>query len=165
MRLELGSGDRPTPGFVHLDARPDAPDVDIVGDARNLGSDWLDHAHIDARKPTLGNVEEIRATHLLEHFSHLETIDILKHWRSYLQPGGKLYLEVPNLAGHVEAWRAGRSTDAEFVVYLFGGQEYEGNTHRTMFTEATLRAALKAAGFVWIDVRDVGLVLCANARA
>ena len=120
MKLELGSGDRPTPGYVHLDERGDLPDIGIVGDATRL-----DLAGVDPL-----SCEEIRATHLLEHFSHRQTVDLLKHWRTYLKPGGTLYLEVPDLAGHVAAWRRRESTDEMFVEYLYGRQDYEGNYHR-----------------------------------
>ena len=164
VKLELGSGDRPTPGFVHLDARPGAPDVDIVCDASRL--DECKPAWVNARDEWLNPIkpcDEIRATHLLEHFSHRDTVELLKHWRSYLKPSGRLYLEVPNLTGHIKQWSAGGSSDSELVVYLFGEQDHEFNQHRTMFSEATLRDSLERAGLIVLDVRDLGLVLCAEA--
>ncbi len=172
MKLEIGSGDRPTPGFVHLDIRPDAPDVDLIGDATRLTSAYIVFERTGPRtqtrvspitKPTPGGCEEIRATHVLEHFSHLQTVELLKHWREYLKPSGRLYLEVPNLTGHVNAWRDGDSSDAKFVEYLFGEQDHEFNFHKTMFTEQTLRTSLEQAGLTVISVEDVGLVLCAEA--
>ncbi len=161
MKLELGSGDRPTPGYVHLDVREDAPDVDIVGDAENLLSV---HARSLRRGIRLDSCEEIRATHLLEHFSHQDTVSILKHWRDYLAPGGLLYLEVPNLTAHVNAWKWGQSTDEQFIVYLYGEQDHEHNQHRTAFTQESLRAALEQAGYVDVEMRDVGLVLVGTGR-
>jgi predicted SAM-dependent methyltransferase len=147
MRLELGSGDRPTDGYVHLDVRPGA---DIVDDASTLST-------IDD-----GSCEEIRAAHLLEHFGHRETLHILRVWWRKLAPGGRLLIEVPDLAGHIRAW--GREQDDEkLVVYLFGEQDYPENTHRTMFTATTLDRALRVAGFRNIDVVSFGLVLAAKA--
>lgn len=153
MKLELGSGDRPTPGYVHLDCRADAPEVDVVGDATAL-----DECGIQP------GFEEIRATHLLEHFSWRQTVTILDHWREFLHPSGLLYVEVPNLIGHVDAWKRGSSSDEQFVEYLFGEQDHEFNYHQTMFTPHTLTRALKDAGFVGMQVSDVGLVLCASAE-
>jgi Methyltransferase domain len=166
MRLELGSGDRPTPGYVHLDCRLDAPDVDIVAEADDLGWEWPAGGGHKGRPSSLvpGSCEEIRATHLLEHFGHRRTIAVLTHWRSYLIPGGLLHLEVPNLEGHVNAWKWGQSTDAQFVEYLYGEQNHGDNYHKTAFTAESLRTALTDAGYVNIDVRDVGLVLTASAR-
>ncbi len=160
MKLELGSGDRPTPGYVHLDIRRDAPDVNLVGDARDLG--WLAATTVGPQ-PIPASCEEIRATHLLEHFSHRETVKILRHWRGYLKPGGRLYIEVPNLTGHIAAWQAGRESDAQLVVYLFGEQDHEHNVHRTMFTAGTLRQALHYAGLIVTRLDDIGLVLIAEA--
>jgi len=161
MRLELGSGDRPTHGFVHLDMRPDAPDLQLCGDATNLDQTHrCDGYH--GPLPNEARWREIRATHLLEHFSHRRTVEILEHWSSYLKPGGSIYLEVPNLSGHVNAWKWGQSSDEQFVEYLFGEQDHDGNFHKTMFTERTLRDSLERAGFGRIQVRDLGLVFTAK---
>lgn len=150
-RLELGSGDRPTERFVHLDCRPDAPGVDIVGDATDLSA--------------LGFYGEIRACHLLEHISHRDTVRVLRHWREHLWPvAGVLHLEVPNLTGHINRWLKDRD-DAQLVWFVFGEQDHEHNFHRTMFTEGSLRMALLDAGYTHIQVRDIGLVLEAEARS
>ncbi len=151
VKLELGSGDRPTPGWTHMDIRPDAPEVDIVGDAQDP-------------LPGSSDFEAIRATHLLEHFSHRETVPILMRWRGLLADGGELYLEVPNLTGHIAAWDRNQSSDAQLVEYLFGEQDHEYNFHKTMFTPGTLYKVLRDAGFESIEIQDVGLVLCATAR-
>lgn len=150
MKLELGSGDRPTDGYTHLDIRPDVG-ADIVADA-TLPKTW-----------PAGMWDEIRATHMLEHFSHRDTVSILKRWRNRLKPGGLLYLEVPNLQGHVDQWRW-KQNDAEFVTYLFGEQDYPENFHKTMFTEKTLKVALVDAGYERVDIGLCNLVLIARAQ-
>ena len=83
MKLELGSGYSPTPGFVHLDANPNAPQVDIVGSATSL--DQPDDS-----------VTELRAVDVLEHLSYWDTDRVLAEWARVLRPGGKLYVQVPD---------------------------------------------------------------------
>ncbi len=150
MRLELGSGERPTEGFVHLDNRPNLPDLDLIDDASTL----------ELVEP--GSCDEIRACHLLEHFSHLDTHRILRLWLGRLRPGGELYLEVPNMRGHIEAWYRRGETDEELVHFLYGGQEYPGNFHATGFTPASLDKALRVAGYRNVQVRNFGLALAAT---
>jgi predicted SAM-dependent methyltransferase len=150
MKLELGSGDRPTVGFTHLDIRGSAVGA-IYGDATQPRT-W------DATGP----FEEIRACHLLEHFSHRQTVPILKRWWSELEHDGRLYLEVPNLTGHIDHWHHTRD-DVYLVVALFGEQDHSHNFHKTMFTTRTLLRSLDDSGFVGASVMDIGLVLCAEA--
>lgn len=152
MRLELGSGGRPTEGFTHLDCRDGLPGVDIVDDATTL----------ELVSP--GSCSEIRACHLLEHLSHRDTARILGVWLNRLRPGGSLYVEVPNLEGHILAWQIGSSTDERFVTYLFGDQDYPENFHKTMFTPGMLERALTAVGFVDVQTHDFGLVVAASGR-
>ncbi len=55
MKLELGSGNHPTPGYVHLDINPDAKDVDVVADFRT------------AMPLEDNSCEEVLAVNTLEH--------------------------------------------------------------------------------------------------
>lgn len=156
MFLELGSGDRPTPGYVHNDARP-LPHVapHMVFDASAASS----HVGVEV-------CDAIRATHLLEHFSHLRTVAVLTDWLACLKPGGKLYVEVPNFEAQARLLLGiGQpANQAEAVRLAYGGQEYEGNAHYTGFTPATLQAAAEAAGFVQVRVQDIGFVLILRAE-
>ncbi len=65
----------------------------------------------------------------------------------------------------VHAELKGRNSDKDFVLGLFGGQDYDLNHHKTMFTEATLHNALRAAGYRDVSVTDIGLVLNAGATS
>jgi predicted SAM-dependent methyltransferase len=155
MKLEVAAGDRPTPGYVHHDARP-LPDIEIVADMWDLPN------HLEE-----GCCEELRATHILEHFSHTDTMGVLLIWHRLLCPGGALHIEVPNLA-----WQAHEilrlhefEHQAEIVRLMYGDQDYEGNLHKTGFTESLLRGHLASAHFGEIAVLDIGAVLVADARS
>jgi predicted SAM-dependent methyltransferase len=54
-RLEIGSGNRPTPGYAHLDFDPGMPDLQYCADFRNLH--FLEDNTFD----------EILSVHCIEH--------------------------------------------------------------------------------------------------
>lgn len=157
--LDLGCGERPFEdgrGWVHLDERP-LDDVEIVGRIEDL-----------AKLVKANSVDEILARHVLEHFSHRDTAEILGTWLSRLKPGGKLRIEVPNFSWQCNAFsgavdREGKSQE-ELIVMAYGDQDYPGNFHKTGFTETTLYDALDAAGFVNVNTMDIGMVVVAEAE-
>lgn len=151
MRLELGAGERPTPGFTHMDER-ELDDIEIVGDVSKL-TQFVQPESCD----------ELRATHLLEHFSWRDTEDILSEWHRALKPGGFIYLEVPNLHGQMYELSRGMESEEKIVELIYGSQDYEGNYHKAGFTDRTLCNALLAAGFVNVDCQSMGLVVVAKA--
>ncbi len=151
MKLEIGAGDRPTPGYTHNDNR-ELPDIEIVCDARDL----IHH---------LGPVscDAIMANHILEHFSYRETLDVLREWRTLLRSDCPIHIEVPNAGWQTRAWSEGEITWEEFVYYFLGGQDYPGNAHLAAFTVTHLHNSLVAAGFANVVVTDIGQVLVADA--
>ncbi len=158
MQLELGAGERPTPGYVHLDERP-LPDIEYVGDATKLTT------IVPPESCTT-----IRAAHLLEHFPHGETVSVLEEWHRALSQDGLLLLEVPNLewqanaiANPVVRGTAGKVTE-DIIEMIFGEQNYEGNYHKTGFTATVLAEKLALAGFEDVVVDDIGMVLLARGR-
>jgi predicted SAM-dependent methyltransferase len=149
--LEVGAGERPTPGFIHNDARP-LPDIEVVCDARDLPN-VVGHDRCSV----------VRACHVLEHFPYDETVNVLSEWKSLLAPGGSVHIEVPNMGWQTTAHANGEITDEEFVYFAYGEQNYSGNFHCAGFTSALLHLRLQQTGFVDINVVDIGQVLVANA--
>ena len=88
-------------------------------------------------------VEEIRASHVLEHFSKRDTFNVLKEWVRVLKPGGTIKIAVPD----VDAIFA-NPTHEHFEGYLMGGQTDPNDFHKAIFTEAKLRTLMSAAGLV-----------------
>jgi predicted SAM-dependent methyltransferase len=139
LKINLGSGNKPLPGFVNVDALPDAPDVDVVAD-------------ISERIPLDdGCAELVYASHLLEHFPHAKTLDMLREWRRLLQPGGRLMIAVPNLdvIARVLVERRGWFTppNSPWVGVIYGGQKDQWDFHKAGFTPAWLSYLLTEAGF------------------
>lgn len=155
MKLELGSGYSPTPGYTHVDLNPNAPQVDHVGLAWPL--DWIGD----------GTVTEIRAVDVLEHLSYRDTSAVLADWARVLAPGGRLFVQVPDaheimrryvagdprlvrglprelpqtlLAG--ATWRLlGGHADGD---YAANGDDFRWNAHYALFSVQSLTDALEA---------------------
>lgn len=53
------------------------------------------------------SVDVIYASHILEYFSKLEAVDVLKEWNRVLVQGGLLRLAVPDFAALVKAYNDG----------------------------------------------------------
>src|SRR5262245_52173125 len=126
IRLKLGSGDAPLEGYENIDLR--------------TGRQAYPLKYID------GTVDEVRASHILEHFSHRETFDVLRDWARVLKPGGTLKVAVPDFDWIVKAYSNGRRNDPKLLAYLFGGQTDSYDYHKFTFNEESLTALLTEAG-------------------
>ena len=85
LRVEIGSGPFPSPGYVHVDA-----------------DRWAKHVEHRASASALpfadGTVEELLAIHILEHVHASALIPTLREWRRVLRPGGFAQIHVPDAA-------------------------------------------------------------------
>jgi len=121
----------------------------------NLGSGSLkleDYENIDIKDGKSaypldvedGSCDEIRASHLLEHFSHRDAFGVLTHWVSKLKDGGVLKIAVPDFAHIVECYKSGQ--DERFPLYLMGGQADETDVHKSIFDAESLRNLMQTSG-------------------
>jgi FkbM family methyltransferase len=125
-KLNLGSGESPLAGYDNRDIRTGQqvyplPDPD-------------------------GSVEEVRASHVLEHFPHGEVEAVVKEWARVIKPGGRLRLAVPDFDWIVRNYQNGRHPDLES--FLYGGQLDANDFHKSMFNEEKLKGLLEGAGLV-----------------
>ena len=90
------------------------------------------------------SVEEIRASHILEHFGHQQVPLVLKEWVRVLKPGGRIRIAVPNFDTIISIYVKGEPVNLEG--YVMGGQTDDGDCHRSLFNEPKLRQQLKDAG-------------------
>ncbi|MCK5018191.1 MAG: methyltransferase domain-containing protein [Candidatus Peribacteraceae bacterium] len=140
MKVNVGCGRILKKGYTNVDVRKTHPDV-VEGDIRNLPFDD-------------NSLEEIYANDVLEHCSFHETQDILHHWYSKLQPGGKLFIQSPCLRLVCEFALKADSIELreKAIARIFGGQDYPENTHLTSIDEVVIEHYLKAAGFHNIEM-------------
>ncbi|MCP4667086.1 MAG: hypothetical protein GY849_12050 [Deltaproteobacteria bacterium] len=139
VKVNLGCGHKPLKGYLNIDYR-DVAESDIAAD---IGS-------LPFRE---GSVAEIASSHLIEHFrEYAFKTHILPSWLSILKPSGMLRITCPNWKAMIEYLQAGRMTWARLKEITFGGQEYEGNDHYSMYTPETLTTLLKEIGFSQVEV-------------
>lgn len=123
MKLNLGGGNQKIPGFVNVD--------------RLLGQEAFPlPAYAD------GSVDEIRASHILEHFGHREVPEVLKEWVRILKPGGVLKIAVPDFDYLVQH----RHDELPLESYLMGGQSDQNDYHKSIFSERKLRDLMRYVG-------------------
>ncbi|QEL17136.1 class I SAM-dependent methyltransferase [Limnoglobus roseus] len=134
IRLNLGCGEKPLPDYINCDGRALA-DVLVIADVRALPF-------------TDGTVDEIASAHLVEHFRqhHLETV-ILPYWKKLLKPGGTLRVICPNWESMIRRVNRGEMSMVDFKHVTFGGQDYQGDDHFSMYTPQSLGELLERAGF------------------
>ncbi len=133
VRLNLGSSDKTVPGFDSID--------------RRLGTEVYPLPNPD------DSVEEILASHVLEHFSHRVVADVLKHWVAKLKPGGKIRLAVPDFEKLATLYLDGAPVNV--MGYTMGGHSDENDHHgclfdRELLTEMMITSGLERIGH-WVS--------------
>lgn len=145
VRLNIGCGHKPDADRINIDAR-ELPGVDIV-------------ATVDQLPFGAGEVQEIYCAHLLEHFP-IEQLrrSLLPAWLAHLKPGGQLRAVVPDADAMLKAYANAEIDFATLRLITFGGQEYEGDFHHTMFTPESLCGLLTEIGLQDVRIEARGRV-------
>jgi hypothetical protein len=152
MKLNLGSGDCPLDGYENLDAKTG----DSLFPLLKYQRDGQSSSIVDR------GVDEVRASHVLEHFSHHQTLDVLKEWARVLKPGGWLKIAVPDF-DWISTHRF-KSDDPLSLLeaYLFGGQVDENDYHKALFTNKKLYEMLQSVGLTNIQTWTSEIKDCAS---
>ena len=135
MKLNIGSGRKLIRGYETID-------VEAYAKPTYLG---------DFRTMSFSDVEEIRSYHLLEHFNRKESIEVLKLWHSWLQPGGILNIETPDLERLCQIFTTQPPrlwAQRELVdIALYGSQEADWAYHRAGWYREKFEKILPEIGF------------------
>lgn len=138
MKLHLGCGARHLDGYVNIDVQAKGADMHV--DVRNLPFED-------------GAVDEIYASHVLEHFGRHEYKQVLHEWRRVLAPNGRIYISVPDMDSSFKHY-AQHGDLAILYGAFWGGQRDEYDYHKIGFTFKTMAAALTEAGFTDVERYD-----------
>lgn len=135
-RLNIGRGGKASGNWLNVDIDP-ALEPDVVDDVRVMA------------KFKNRSIDEIFASHLLEHIDEKDVIPTLKLWRKKLKIGGKLSIFCPDIE---RAWREyfGNKIDDNTLLVAMIGQEPSRSPyqrHRTMLWYSRVEKLLKAVGF------------------
>lgn len=92
------------------------------------------------------SVDEIRASHVLEHLPHSATAHVLKDWMRVLKPGGVLKLAVPDFQQIAKRYLDGEAINVQG--YVMGGQTDTRDFHHAIFDREGLEEAMRSVGLI-----------------
>lgn len=127
VRLNIGAGESNLPGFIPIDAK-------FGHDATKL--DYPDNS-----------VDEVYASHVLEHIHHKFTLAAISEWVRVLKPGGRLRIAVPNFDRILEDYRSGKLSWDFLQCWMHGTHPVETDRHQAVITEEGLLTQLRRCGF------------------
>lgn len=130
-KWNLGCGDKPLDGYQNKDIKSGDQAYPLVPHGKRVNK-----------------IEEIRASHILEHFERKDVLKVLTNWFDALAPGGWLKIAVPDFR-KIAQWYLDRKR-INTTGYVMGGQVDENDFHKSLFDEETLTKYLQAAGFGFI---------------
>jgi predicted SAM-dependent methyltransferase len=142
-KLELGSGQRPTPGYLHSDVQP-FDDIDFICSPEKIG---LPDRSLD----------EILALGVMEHLRFAQVGATLQNCHRMLRSEGVLIFDVPDLLAWCEMYsmlERGEQipfTREHVLSTLYGWQRWDGDEHKSGWSKETIDAALRRAGFKFIE--------------
>ena len=132
--LDIGCGELKYDGSIGIDVRL-TRSVDIIA---YVGTKY----YLPFRDNTF---DKVYSSHVLEHFSHRETDDILKEWARVLKKNGTIEIIVPWLRIRALIFVL-RPTRKE-IINIYGGQDYIYNYHKCGFSFGIIKRKLLTAGF------------------
>lgn len=148
MKLHLGCGQRYLAGYVNVDFPPASHTVQ-----ENNIADL--HADILSLNYPPGTVEEVRLHHVFEHFPRPVACALLAAWYSWLKPGGKIHIEVPDLHKTARVMLSPfKSLKSQAVAerHIFGSHEASWAVHCEGYTPAMLKKFVESFGFKVIKI-------------
>lgn len=139
-KLHLGCGNIRLKDFCNVDILSTHA-VDVVSDISTL-INFNDNS-----------IDLIYACHVLEHFSHEESLKVLKRWFEVLKPGGELRISVPDIDRIVRIysknWQHFQTPgNTPWIGLLYGGQTDSYDFHKTGFNFCWMKHLLERMGFV-----------------
>lgn len=140
IRLDLGAGQISPPGFTPV--------------GRDHGSEIFPLPYADE------SVDEIRASHCLEHFSHREIETVFADWVRALKKGGRLRIAVPDFAKIAQNYLEGQAGPHEH--FVMGSHADQNDFHKAMFDRDRLRKLFAVNDMVLIRPWESEIQDCAT---
>lgn len=138
-KLEIGSGAKPRPGYVHFDIRK-LEGTDVTGDARKLP--FKDK-----------EFEEVYSRFFLEHLPRKDALLVLKEISRVLQNKGIIEIIVPNLAYFCRLFIEEKGQKKQWALNkIYGFENYKEDHHYFGYDAQILSDILKETGFEGIEI-------------
>lgn len=126
IKLNIGAGSTVIDGFTPID--------------RKLGSEAYPLPYPD------DSVSEIRASHILEHFTFGDAQKAMEEWVRVLKPGGRIRVSVPDVDKVLAS-----DNKKERLFWLMGGQMHQDDIHKSAYDRERLTALLAQNGITKIS--------------
>ena len=138
MKLHLGSGDRRLPNWVNCDR-------DYELHQTGFSDELLDAS--DLHKYEDNSIDEIYASHVLDHLSRNNTLDLALHeWYRVLKPGGILRIAVSDFEMVSKMYTEGLDLERLWG-HIVGGHKSKYDKHGCVFDFALLKKHLEKHNF------------------
>lgn len=180
LRLNVGCGGRPLPGYINIDQDSLSEMKARYPETTFDDSLIIENQDIFALPYADGSVDEVRADALLEHLAFKEEPRFLYEVKRVLRPGGEFNLTVPDFERVCELWLRAKDDWMEFfsddeadirarhwfgtytyeytnrwgyiVATVYGSQNGAGQYHKNCYSEGKLRKMMMFLGFDVISV-------------
>ena len=128
----------------------------------SMGMSIAGYTNVDDVIYPLGykQVDEIRASHILEHYSTRESVSVLANWVDCLRFGGVLKIAVPDFDNIVLRKRIGE--DLPYEEYIMGGQVDDRDFHKSIWTYPKLHYMMSYLGLTDIKTWQSEISDCAS---
>lgn len=140
-KLNIGSGRDIRADYINVDHRQ-IDGVDVVADVRSLPFEK-------------DSLDEIYASHVIEHFTEKDAKDILAYWFTLLAKDGVIRIVVPNIDAMAREYAKGSITWSALRSVILGAQDYASDHHFNQFSldsmEDLVKAAIPKAAFEIIE--------------
>jgi len=130
-KVNVGCGRDVREDYINVDNRK-IEGVDVVADLRELPFKE-------------SSLDEILASHVLEHFTERDAKLVLAYWFSLVKKGGQVRIIVPNIDIMAKRYTSGDITWSALRSVILGGQDYASDHHFNQFSPDSLEALVKEA--------------------
>lgn len=133
VKLNIGAGHIYFDDYINVDARK-INNIDVVADVHNMPFDRE-------------SVDEIYASHLIEHFTKDDFMNVLlPYWCSIIKKNGKIRMILPDLESMIQHYVNKEYNIDDLREVLYGLQEYPGDVHYALYGRRELLEILKKCG-------------------
>ena len=143
VKYNLGCGLERIDGYINCDI-VNFPNADVVCPIWDLRCK-------EYKRVEPNSVDEIIASHVIEHVNGKLLRRTVEHWYSVLKPGGKLFIYCPNAKLIFQDYLDGTIDMVEASRLLFGEQDFENNCHRLCFDQQRLNSLIVDSGFCVVN--------------
>ena len=133
LKLNLGCGMYYKPNYVNIDKYDES-----------VADKTLDITKLPYENES---VDEIEASHIIEHFDIIKLPYLLAEWLRVFKPGGVIYIETPDLSKSTKKLRLSSYNTKKNILRFLFGIDIPGNIHKLGFTYSFLRKTLLLIGF------------------